>query len=134
MCAFSWFENACCCLRVVFAILKNSLEAPTFSAGVLLLNDSHSSSIFVVYLTVDTIRKFSCSLAIHVRFSFLSAKIINLDAKCKCFGVYFLCLRIFFWGSANLFFESANQADEGKECRVCARFVGTAPFVIKREC
>ena len=37
-------------------------------------------------------------------------------------------------GSANLFFESANQADGGKERRVCARFVGTAPFVIKREC
>ena len=60
-------------------------------------------------------------------------------------------------GSANLFFESANQADGregfwkfmrqftsihggrkgsdgGKECRVCARFAGTAPFDIKREC
>ena len=43
-------------------------------------------------------------------------------------------VRIYFLGSANLFFESANQADEGKECRVCARFVGTAPFDIKREC
>ena len=65
---------------------------------------------------------------------YLSAKVINLAAKCKCFGVYFLCLTIFYFVSANLFFASANQADGGKECRVCARFVGTAPFDIKREC
>ena len=45
----------------------------------------------MVDLKEDTIRKFSCSLAIHVRFSFLSAKVINLAAKCRFFGVYFLC-------------------------------------------
>ena len=27
-----------------------------------------------------------------------------------------------------------KKSDGGKECRVCARFVGTAPFDIKREC
>ena len=48
-------------------------------------------------------------------------------------GLFFVFNDILFW-SANLFFESANQADEGKKCRVCARFVGTALFDIKREC
>ena len=67
------------------------------------------------------------------RFSLLSAKILNLDAKCKCFGVYFLCLTKSFF-ERKFIFESANQADGGKKCRVCARFVGTAPFDIKREC
>ena len=67
--------------------------------------------IVVGYLREDTIRKFSCIQAIHVAPGYLSAKVINLDAKCKCFGVYFLCLTIFYFGSANLFFESANQAD-----------------------
>ena len=27
-----------------------------------------------------------------------------------------------------------KKSDGGKECRVCARFAGTAPFDIKREC
>ena len=48
-------------------------------------------------------------------------------------GLFFVFNDILFW-YANLFFESANQADGRKECRVCARFAGTAPFDIKREC
>ena len=27
-----------------------------------------------------------------------------------------------------------KKSDGGKKCRVCARFAGAAPFVIKREC
>ena len=53
--------------------------------------------IVVVDLKEDTIRKFSCIQAIHVAPGYLSAKVINLDAKCKCFGVYFLCLTIFYF-------------------------------------
>ena len=71
--------------------------------------------IVVVDLTEDTIRKFSCVLTIHVASGYLSAKVINLDAKCKCFGVYFLLSANLFFESANLFFESANQVDGGKD-------------------
>ena len=41
-------------------------------------------------------------------------------------GLFFVFNDILFW--------SANQVDGGKKCRVCARFAGTAPFDIKREC
>ena len=110
MCTFSsGFENACCFLRVVFAILKkiNSSYAPTFSAGVLFLEPSHA-----VDCCRFSKRRYYPQVLLRPdhsrRFSLLSAKILNLDAKCKCFGVYFLL-------SANLFFESANQADGRKD-------------------
>ena len=48
-------------------------------------------------------------------------------------GLFFVFNYILFW-ECEFIFESANQVDGGKECRVCARFAGTAPFDIKREC
>ena len=71
--------------------------------------------IVVVDLTEDTIRKFSCIQAIHVAPGYLSAKVINLDAKCKYFRVYFFVERKFiFWGVRIYFLRARIRLMEGR--------------------
>ena len=91
--------------------------------------------IVVVDLKEDTIRKFSCIQAIHVAPGYLSAKVINLAAKCKCFGVYFFVERKFifweckfiFWGVRIYFLRARIRRMERVSLKLMRQFM--KPFM-----
>ena len=110
MCAFSWVENACCCLRVVFAILKiiNSLEAPTFSAGVLFLEPSHAvdcCSLSNSRYYPQVLLQFGHSRSLLVS----ECEDNKFRREMQVFrGLFFVECKFIFEGVRIYFFESAN--------------------------